>query len=149
MPEYQLLPFTHTNSRSASSAYVVRQKFTDYFSTVGSVPWQADSVSRGKYWTSIKSNCQSCAPQVFFTLFAFWINWGTMQNSDATWPPAQQPSATALFPWESGMTSRKWHSSDPQFNTHPVPAHFWRQWVLWSGVSIHYSVFLVESWWIV
>jgi hypothetical protein len=27
----------------------VMQKFTDYFSTVGSVPWQADSVSRGKY----------------------------------------------------------------------------------------------------
>jgi len=49
MPENQLLPCTHANSRSASSAFVVRQKFTDYFSTVGSIPWQADSVSRGKY----------------------------------------------------------------------------------------------------
>ena len=45
MPENQLLACTHTNSRSASSAFVVRQKFTDYFSTVGSIPWQADSVS--------------------------------------------------------------------------------------------------------
>ena len=49
MPENQLLPCTNTNSRSASSAFVVRQKFTDYFNTVGSVPWQADSVARGKY----------------------------------------------------------------------------------------------------
>ena len=49
MPENQLLPCTNTNSRGASSAFVVRQKFTDYFNKVGSVPWQADSVSRGKY----------------------------------------------------------------------------------------------------
>ena len=49
MPENHLLPSTHTNSRSASSAFVVRQKFTDYFNTVGSVPWQAHSVSRGRY----------------------------------------------------------------------------------------------------
>jgi hypothetical protein len=48
MPKNQLLPYTHTNSMSAS-AFVVRQKFKDYFSTVGSVLWQADSVSRGKY----------------------------------------------------------------------------------------------------
>ena len=30
MPENQLLPCTHTNSRSASSAFLVRQKFTHY-----------------------------------------------------------------------------------------------------------------------
>jgi len=48
-PENQLLPCTHTNSRSTSSASVVRQTFTDYFHTAGSFPWQADSVSRGKY----------------------------------------------------------------------------------------------------
>jgi len=48
IPENRLLPCTHTNSRSASSAFVVRQKFTDYFDTVGSGPWQADSFSRGK-----------------------------------------------------------------------------------------------------
>ena len=48
-PENQLLPCTHSNSRNASSAFVVRQKFTDYFNTAGSVLWQADSVSRGKY----------------------------------------------------------------------------------------------------
>ena len=46
MPENQLLPCTHTNSRSASSAFVVRQKCTDYCNTVGSVPW---GVSSGKY----------------------------------------------------------------------------------------------------
>jgi hypothetical protein len=74
MSENQLLPCTHTNSRSASSASVVRQKFTDYFNTVGSVLWQADGVSRGKYQTSLNSNCQSSAPQVCFTLFAFSIN---------------------------------------------------------------------------
>jgi hypothetical protein len=49
MPKNQLLLCTHTNSRSASGAFVVRQKFTDCFSTVGNVPWQADSASRGKY----------------------------------------------------------------------------------------------------
>jgi len=49
MPKNQLLPCTHTKYRSTSSAFVVRQKFTDYFKTVVSVPWQADSVSRGKY----------------------------------------------------------------------------------------------------
>jgi hypothetical protein len=49
IPENQLQPCTHTNSRSASSAFVVRQKVTDYFNTVGIVPWQAESVSRGKY----------------------------------------------------------------------------------------------------
>jgi len=49
MPENQLLPCSHINSRSASSAFVVRQKFTDYFNTVGNVPGQADTVSRGKY----------------------------------------------------------------------------------------------------
>jgi hypothetical protein len=49
MPENQLLPLTHNKSRSASSAFVVRQKFTDYFNTVGSVPWQADKISRGNY----------------------------------------------------------------------------------------------------
>jgi len=48
IPENQLLTCTHTN-RSASGAFVVRQKFTDYFNTVGSVPWQTDSVSRWKY----------------------------------------------------------------------------------------------------
>jgi hypothetical protein len=48
MPGNQLLPCTHTNNRSASTAFVVRQNFTDYFNTVGSIPWQADSVSRGK-----------------------------------------------------------------------------------------------------
>jgi hypothetical protein len=38
MPEKQVLPCTHINSRNASSAFVVRQKFTDYFKTVGSIP---------------------------------------------------------------------------------------------------------------
>jgi len=33
MPENQLLPCTHTNRRIAPSAFVVRQKFTDYFNT--------------------------------------------------------------------------------------------------------------------
>jgi hypothetical protein len=49
MPGNQLLPCTHINNSSASTAFVMRQNFTDYFNTVGSVPWQADSVSRGKY----------------------------------------------------------------------------------------------------
>jgi hypothetical protein len=47
IPGNQLLPCTHTNNRSASTAFVVRQNFTDYFNTVGSVPLQADSVSTG------------------------------------------------------------------------------------------------------
>jgi hypothetical protein len=71
IPGNQLLPCTHTNNMSASTAFVVRQNFTDYFNTVGSVPWQADSVSRGKYYTSINSNCKSYVSQVFFTSFAF------------------------------------------------------------------------------
>jgi len=49
MPDNQLLPLSNNNSRSGSSAFLVRQKFTDYFNTEGSVPWQNDSVFRGKY----------------------------------------------------------------------------------------------------
>lgn len=49
MPENQLLPLTNNNIRSGSNAFCVRQNFTDYFSSVGSVSWQSDSVSRGKY----------------------------------------------------------------------------------------------------
>ena len=49
MPENQLLPCSPTNSRTASGAFTVRQKFTDYVNMGGIVPWQADSVSRGKY----------------------------------------------------------------------------------------------------
>jgi len=44
MPDNQLLPLCNNNSRSGSSAFLVRKKFTDYFNTVGSVPWQKDSV---------------------------------------------------------------------------------------------------------
>ena len=36
MSENQLLPCTHTNSGSASCAFVVRQKFTEYFNIAGS-----------------------------------------------------------------------------------------------------------------
>jgi len=49
MPDNQLLPLSYNNSRSGSSAFLVRKKFTDYFNTIGSVPWQKDSVFRGKY----------------------------------------------------------------------------------------------------
>jgi hypothetical protein len=49
MPQNQLLPLNQNNSRSASSTFLVRQKFTDYFTAVGSVPWQADNILRGKY----------------------------------------------------------------------------------------------------
>jgi len=49
MPKNQLLPLANNNTRSGSNAFCVRQKFTDYFNTVGSLPWQSDSVSRGKY----------------------------------------------------------------------------------------------------
>jgi hypothetical protein len=43
-PENQLLPCTHTNSRSASSEAEVYRLLQH-----GSVPWQTDSISRGKY----------------------------------------------------------------------------------------------------
>jgi len=49
IPDNQLLPLGNNNSRSGSSAFLVRKKFTDYFNTEGSVPWQNDSVFRGKY----------------------------------------------------------------------------------------------------
>lgn len=49
IPKNQLLPLVNSNSRSGSNAFWVRQKFTDYFNTVGSVPWQTDKISRGKY----------------------------------------------------------------------------------------------------
>jgi len=49
MPENQLLPLANNNTRSGSNAFCVRQKFTDYLNTVGSLPWQSDSVCRGKY----------------------------------------------------------------------------------------------------
>ncbi|KAL4098480.1 hypothetical protein QTP88_023085 [Uroleucon formosanum] len=42
MPENQLLPLTNNNTRSGSDAFCVRQKFTDYFNTAGSVPWVED-----------------------------------------------------------------------------------------------------------
>lgn len=49
MPDTQLLPLANNNCRTGSNAFLVRQKYTDYFNTVGSVPWQMDSVARGKY----------------------------------------------------------------------------------------------------
>lgn len=49
MPDNQLLPLSNNNNRSGSSAFLVRNKFTHYFNTVGSVLWQKDSVFRGKY----------------------------------------------------------------------------------------------------
>jgi hypothetical protein len=35
-------------------------------------------------------------------------DWEWVQKSDPRWLPAQQPSATALFPWQRGVMSRKW-----------------------------------------
>lgn len=49
LPANQLIPVTSNNTRSATRAFAVRQMFTDYFNTVGSVPWQAESISRGKF----------------------------------------------------------------------------------------------------
>ncbi|KAF0749182.1 protein ANTAGONIST OF LIKE HETEROCHROMATIN PROTEIN 1-like [Aphis craccivora] len=47
MPDTKLLPLANNNCRTGSNAFLVRQKYTDYFNTVGSVPWQMDSVARG------------------------------------------------------------------------------------------------------
>lgn len=42
MLDNQLLSLSNNNNRSGSSAFLVRKKLTDYFNTVGSVPWQRD-----------------------------------------------------------------------------------------------------------
>lgn len=49
MPEDQLLPLHPSNARSTQKAFEIRQKFTNYFNTAGAVPWQRESVARGKY----------------------------------------------------------------------------------------------------
>lgn len=49
MPQSQLLPLHHTSNRSALRAFSVRQHYTDYFNSEGMVPWQRESVLRGKY----------------------------------------------------------------------------------------------------
>lgn len=48
-PTRQLFPMAGNRSRSVQAAFSVRQKFTEYFNSVGSVPWQDESVSRGHY----------------------------------------------------------------------------------------------------
>lgn len=45
----QLLTLTNNNCRTGSNAIFMRQKYTNYFNTVGSVPLQTDSVAREKY----------------------------------------------------------------------------------------------------
>ncbi|KAK5650676.1 hypothetical protein RI129_001705 [Pyrocoelia pectoralis] len=49
MPTNQLLSLQKSNSRSTSNAFLIRQKFTQYFNTEGQIPWQEASVSRGKF----------------------------------------------------------------------------------------------------
>lgn len=49
MPQDQLRPLQSTNTRSAQKAFAIRQNFTNYFNSVGAVPWQRESVARGKY----------------------------------------------------------------------------------------------------
>lgn len=49
LPRNQLLNISGNRTRSVQVAISVRQKFTDYFNSVGSVPWQEESVSQGHY----------------------------------------------------------------------------------------------------
>lgn len=48
-PQDQLIPLKPNNTRHAMRAFLVRQKFTEYFNKGGRVAWQAHSISRGKY----------------------------------------------------------------------------------------------------
>ena len=49
LPPGQLLPISGNRSRSVQAAFSARQKFTEYFTSVGSVLWQEESVSQGHY----------------------------------------------------------------------------------------------------
>ncbi len=50
VPQNQLCPLQQSNVRSGSQAFSVRKNFTEYFNSPGgSVPWQIDCVSKGKY----------------------------------------------------------------------------------------------------
>lgn len=49
MPQNQLRPLRTNITRSGQKAFAIRHNFTTYFSNVGSVPWQEESVNRGKY----------------------------------------------------------------------------------------------------
>lgn len=48
-PKDQLIAFKPDNTRPAMRAFLVREKFTDFFNKGGRVAWQAQSISRGKY----------------------------------------------------------------------------------------------------
>lgn len=49
LPTGQLVPIPMNRARSVQAAFSVRQQFTEYFNSVGSVPWQEESVYRGQY----------------------------------------------------------------------------------------------------
>ena len=49
MSTNQLLSLRNSNIRSTSNAFLIRQKFTQYFNTEGQVPWQKSSVLQGKF----------------------------------------------------------------------------------------------------
>lgn len=49
MPQDQLLPLESNNSRSTQKAFEIRENFKNYFNSAGAIPWQRESVARGKY----------------------------------------------------------------------------------------------------
>ncbi|XP_046684544.1 uncharacterized protein LOC124370299 [Homalodisca vitripennis] len=49
LPKEQLVPVSRNRARSVQAAFAVRQKYTAYFNSVGSVEWQDERVSEGQY----------------------------------------------------------------------------------------------------
>ncbi|CAH1986926.1 unnamed protein product [Acanthoscelides obtectus] len=48
--ESQLLPIAPNRTRGANEAFLIREKFTDFYnSPAGSIPWQQKLVQRGHY----------------------------------------------------------------------------------------------------
>jgi len=49
-PTDQLLPLSRNPSRCVKKAFLVRQKFTEYFNSIdGSVNWQDERIAQGQY----------------------------------------------------------------------------------------------------
>ncbi|KAG5866220.1 hypothetical protein JTB14_036694 [Gonioctena quinquepunctata] len=49
IPTNQLIPMRRVNTNSTQQAFEIRRRFTTYFTTVGVVSWQEESIARGKF----------------------------------------------------------------------------------------------------
>lgn len=49
LPTEQLIPVARNQTRSIQAAFSIRNIFTEYFNSVGTVAWQNERVNQGQY----------------------------------------------------------------------------------------------------